>query len=265
MRKVFLMFVCCAGLAAADGIPEADGGGGGTAESNTTVAGTPTVQLKLYGGTRTLLGDERPYDLRLIYSNGGSDRAFGDKFAEARGSGGLGIIGESSIEMPLHIGIGFDLQFGTFFMLGGFLGGGYNLPVMTDMLWLQFKADLQYSFAYIGMGNVSAYSLRINGTTIYDPKLDVTTSFFILRPEVNAYYRVSNSALLVAGIGYQLPLLSSKVAFLFSGDDYNDKSVSERLKHDSPNVIFQLDGVRADKIKVAPNGITLNVAIAFEL
>jgi len=265
MRKVFLMFVCCAGLVVADGIPEADGGGGGTAKSNTTLAGTPTVQVKLYGGTRTLLGDERPYELRLIYSNGGSDRTSGDKFAEARGSGGLGFISETSVQMPLHIGIGFDLQFGTFLMLGGFLGGGYNLPVINEKMWLQFKSDLQYSFAFIGMGDVPVSALRVNGTTIYEPELDVTTSFFILRPEVNAYYRIANSALLVAGIGYQLPFLSSKVEFSFSGDDYDGKHVSEQLKHDSPNVNFLLDGVREDKIKVAPNGITFNVAIAFEL
>jgi len=265
MRKVFLMFVCCAGLVAADGIPEAQSGGEGTAKSNTTLAGTPFLQVKLYGGMRTLTGDERPYELRLIYSNGGSDRAYGDKFAETRGSGGLGLMSETSIQMPLHIGVGLDLQFGSFFMLGGSLGVGYNIPVITDQLWLQLKADLQYSFAYIGMGDVPVSSLRIKGTTIYGPELDVTTSFFMLRPEVNTYFRITGEVLLMAGVGYQLPTPSSKVEFVFSGKDYDDKNVSERLKHDSPNVNFQLDGVQVDKIKVTSKGIIFNVAIAIEI
>jgi hypothetical protein len=266
MHKALLTlgFICCLyniSIAAEIPVPLTDGEG--TEESRLTIAGTPTVQIKVYGGMRTLEGDNRPYELKLNYTYGGSDALTGDKFAATKGSGGLGFISETTIQLPLHFGLGFDLQFGTFLSLGGFVGGGYNLAVIKNLFWLQAKTDIQFTWAFISMGDVPVG--RVNGTYMEDTKLDVSTFFITLRPEVNGYFRIMDDFLLMAGIGYQLPILSSGLSFDFSGKDYGGETVTETIKSSSSNVSLSLDGEKVDKVRIAPRGITFNVAIVLEI
>jgi len=271
MSKWFLMlgFTCCLyGIPIAEGVPAPLSDGEGTEESRLSIAGTPMVQFRAYSGMRTLEGDDRPYAMELKYSNGGSTQLFGEKFAPTKVSWGIGLAGETTIQLPLHTAFGLDLQFGTFLTFGAYVGGGYNLTVMKNQFWLQAKADVQWSLAWVDIGDIPVSGLIVNGKTIYDPDLSVSTTVFTLRPEVNAFYRITDKILLMAGAGYQLPFITFEPEFVFGGKDYDDKVVTERIKLNTSSISFSLEDKeikKAKDMKISPVGLTINVAFVVEI
>lgn len=254
IRKVMLALVCAACCVAANNeISEEDG------------VKFP-IQLSAYGGVRTIRGDDRPYALGLFYSNGGSDVKYGDSFAKDGMGGGIGLsTGNRVSEQKFNYSLDLDLSFGSsLLILEVGAGAGFNHCLTENKFWLQGKANLLYSMAYRDLGDFP-YNLRVNGTYIYDPSVDVVTSFISVKPEICGYLRLSPSVLGVLSLGYQLPILSSDISFSFGGEDAAGEIVTERIESSSNSVIFLLDGIRVKETKAAPMGFVVNVGIAIEI
>lgn len=254
LRKVILVLVCAAcGIAANNEISAEDG------------VKFP-VQISAYGVVRMIRGDDRPYTLGLLYSYGGSDVKRGDCFAKGGMGGGIGLsTGNRVSEQKFNYSFDLDLSFGSsLLIIGAGVGAGFNHCVVDNKFWLQGKTNLSYSRAYRDLGDFP-YNLIVNGTYIYDPSVDVVTSFLSLRPEICGYLRLSPSVLGVLSLGYQLPILSSDISFSFGGKDADGEIVTEIIESSSSNMIFLLDGKQTKETKATPIGFVVNVGIAIEI
>jgi hypothetical protein len=255
-RKIILALACMVCGAAAQNVIQPE-------DSGTKV---PPLQLRLYGGTRMIQGDDRPYVLGLNYSSGRTDVMSGDHFVKSRVGGGIGLASESRVSEPLHYGFELDLQFGSYLLIGLGAGLGYNYGIVADKVWLQGRAVLSYALISRDMGRIpGSYGLIVNGTSIYEPSVDVSIFSFIARPEINAFIKLADEILGMVGVGYQLPFLQSNISFDFSGEDIYGDTVTESIKSSSSSVILLLDGERVTKAKISPAGITISVAVALEI
>jgi hypothetical protein len=254
IRKIIFTLVCAAcGIAANNEISAEDG------------VKFP-VQISVYGGTQMIRGDDRPYVLGILYSNGGSDVKYGDSFAKDGVGGVIGLsTGNRVSEERYNYSMGLDLSFGsTLLIIGVGVGAGYNYCLADNKIWAQGKINLSYSRAYRDLGDFP-YDLTVNGTDIYDPSVDVVTSFVSLRPEICWYMRLSQSVLGVLSVGYQLPIISSDISFSFGGEDIFGEIVTESVESSSRNLIFFLDEKRVTKTKAAPIGLLINIGISLEI
>jgi hypothetical protein len=254
MRKIMLVIVCAAcGIAANNEISAEDG------------VKFP-IQISLYGGVRAIKGDDRPYMLGIIYSNGGTDVKSGDSFAKDAVGGGIALsTGNRVSEQRFNYIMDLDLSFGSsLLIIGAGFGAGYNVCFAADKVWMQGKATISYLRSYRELGDFP-YNLIVNGTHIYDPSVDVVTSYISLLPEICGYMRLSTSVLGVVSVGYQLPILSSDISFVFSGEDYYGDVVTESIGSSSNNLLFFLDREKVKETKSMPKGIVVNIGIVLEI
>ena len=271
MSRLFCITVICyACCAAANGILESQIDGNVTNES---VGKAPkgAMQLNLQLGLRPLKGDDRPFKLGFIH-DGGLDTSWvsGKHLLKSDGTSvGGAIIFETNMYNPLHLSFGFH-----FSTLSGFcLGAGFNLPIIKDYLWLQVKSDFMISGSSIYLGSFPDDYLKVNGKNIAVCKVNVGSTYLLARPELNSYCRINKQMLLMAGVGFQLPW-SSKVSFRFHNEPgfwgsilnsvFNLEYETETLMHNSPSVIFELDGKKVNRTNISPKGFVFNVAVVFE-
>ncbi|MDG5814454.1 hypothetical protein QA601_05155 [Chitinispirillales bacterium ANBcel5] len=271
MLKYLLLFLSCTTIFA-QGVPEPRTDGEGTSPSGVSIAGTPTAQLRLQSGMRTLSGDDRPFQFTLIDDMfGDSSTIIDSSMVKPKGSWGLGINVETSVQGPIHFGVAFDVQSGTFTMLGIAFGGGYNRTVINNRLWVQAKADILFGWSSVDIGSVPLIQdiyTEINDKQFKgdDLLVSLTSVHTVLRPELNTYLRVNRRGLIMLGAGYQFPLSVAEAEFELSGTSLDSgESITETLKATSSNVIFKMDGEKTSETKLAPSGLVVNISYVFEL
>ncbi len=273
MHKMWLALVSCAFIMYAQEVPEPLANGEGTKSSGVSISGTPAAQFRIQAGMRTLQGDDRAFRFTFIdHSLGIYDTSViqGLHLAKDAGAWGLGLNLESNVQRPVHLALAFDAQFGAFSMFGLALGAGYNQRIIKDRLWLQAKSDIVFGYANVNLGAIpTLYGYaRINGTWFDDDELAVsmTSTHVVVRPELNAYIRVTRKGMIMLGGGYQVPISASTPSFTFSGTSYyTDEEETESLEITEKNVIFEMDGKKTDKVNIAPDGLVINISYVFEL
>ncbi len=280
---MFAIVVWCIAITVAQNIPEPLDNGEGTKPSGVSISGTPRAQVRITAGMRTLLGDKRPFEFKFISpeetSRGfESDTTFFSDTALApkKGSWGIGFNFETDVQRRLHLGIGFDGQFGTFSFFNFATGIGYNQPLKSDKIYLQIKADFLFGGMNVAIGNIPLRKIRggsngyikINDTWFYDTDVEVKMSAasIVCRPELNLFFRVKAKRFLMIGGGYQIPLSSPKVQFDFSAvEDLTREERTESFEVGSPNIDFKMAGEYTDKVTIAPKGLTISLSYVIEL
>jgi hypothetical protein len=226
--------------------------------------------VRLYGGARTMVGDDRSYQVRVL-----SDTARGDVFAKDGLGVSLGLTSETRITNPLSYGIDVDVAFGGMLAIGVGAGLGYNHCISDDVAYLQIKANASYAMTYTDIGvvpNLRVY--RGSSLVLENPSLELTQSFITVRPEVNFFYRIAGAntvpgldgILGMIGVGFNYPVATlGNVDFNFNGPNYYTReydNVSFPITHSALDL--WLDGERVTTTKVSPMGIVVNVSVGFE-
>lgn len=234
------------------------------------------LQFRLGFGARTLLGDERPYSFDIPGRGVDFDPVGGETFIKDEVGFGLYFASETRIDFPVHIGVDVDVTFGTEdHMVVGVGGGlGFNTS-LGNGLYAQAKVGLAYAMSFRDMGKLHnrwrggeeyGYYIGRSNREMFDPQVEVTTSYFMMRPEVNLFFRVAPQVLLFGGVGYQFALSQSDIEFMFTGEDWEGNSFSESLKSNNPAIDFTLGNSQNPSTSDAsPQGFVINIGIAYHL
>jgi hypothetical protein len=236
------------------------------------------LQFRFGAGVRTLVGDERAYEFSIPRGRGSGTfiENNGPTFIKDELAFGLYFASETRMDFPLHASIDVDVAFGTEDHIVVGIGGGlgYNLD-LGNGLYLQPKIGMSYVMSFRDMGTLPnttiggeeyGYLIGSNPTEMFDPQIDVTTTFLMVRPELNAFFRIHPSIFLFGGLGYQLPISKSDISFMFTGEDFRGDSFSESLKSNSPAINFKLGDEQNPKTSDAsPQGFVVNIGVAYHL
>jgi hypothetical protein len=222
-----------------------------------------------------MVGDPSSWGLTL--SVNGVPTTWSDStFIEDAFGFGVGIFAETRASMPLHLG--FDVDFALtdlshyVIYVGGSFGYNHNLG---NGLYLQGKLGLGYAYSYKEIAQLGKkddeYGWYIFGDPreMFGPTVNITTSYFMLRPEVNAFFRVASNFLLTAGIGYQFPVWNTDLMLTFGGYEYNTTTGADDYFEINvrPTNNFRLGDKRGTEATTtaSPQGFIINVGIAYDI
>jgi hypothetical protein len=236
------------------------------------------LMFGLHGGARTSMGDNRAYEATVL-----DQTATGDCFVQGSFTsetlknvimgGTIGFTSETRLTNALSYGVDVDVGLGEQTVIGLGAGLAYNNALSEDMVWLQLKLNAAYVITTTYIGTLGWDQINVNGIDIYDPKLSISASFIIIRPELNFFYRLTtfnegviNGLLLKTGIGYSIPIASAgQENLVFRGKNGQGESLSESVDINDKTLELKLDGKQVKKTRVSPMGASINIGICFEI